>query len=116
MANKIEPTASCRLKLIDNINNTMFLYPTDVSEIKSIVRDFLINKSSGYDDVSPRVLKPVIDKICVLLCAICNKFFQSDSFQTKLKTAKVVPIYKWADTLSVNNYRPISIYQCFLKF
>ena len=72
MASKIEPTAGCRMELIDNNNNTIFLYPTDIPEMKSIVRDFLTNKSSGYDDVSHRVVKPVIDKICVLLCAICK--------------------------------------------
>ena len=75
---KFEPTACCPMMLIDNNNNTnMLLYPTDVPKIKIILRDFLSNTSSGYDDVSSRVVKAVIDKMYVPLCTIFNKSFQS---------------------------------------
>ena len=46
--------------LIDNNNNNMFLYPTDVPEIKSIVRDFLTSKSSVK-------MTAVIDKMCPIM-------------------------------------------------
>ena len=39
LASKVEPTAGYPMELIDN-NNTIFLYPSDVSEIKSIVPEF----------------------------------------------------------------------------
>ena len=104
------------LEFIKNdISNTIFLNPTNELELKSIVNDLASNKSPGYDDISPTVIKAVIDSIHLPLCDIFNKSLQTGCFPDNLKIAKVVPIYKGDDKTLVNNYRPISVLPVFSK-
>ena len=84
-------------------------------ELKSIVNDLASNKSPGYDDISPKVIKAVIDSIHLPLCDIFYKSLQTGCFPDNLKIAKVVPIYKGDDKTLVNNYRPISVLSVFSK-
>ena len=83
--------------------------PTNELEIKSIVNDLVSTKSPGYDDISPKVIKALIDSMHLPLYDIFNKSFQTDCFPDNLKIAQVVPIYKGDDKTLVNNYRPISV-------
>ena len=94
---KIGPTCTGNIQPIDGdylayITNrpadSMFIAPTDEHEIQSIVQVLLPNKSPGCDNVSPRVVKVVIDHI------IFNKSFKTGIFSDKLKLAKVIPVFK----------------------
>ena len=40
----------------DNFHNSMFLVPTDVTEIENIIT-LLNNSTPGYDDISAKVMK-----------------------------------------------------------
>ena len=42
-----------------------------------------------------------------------NKSIERDIYPSKLKVAKVVPVYKNEDELDPNNYRPISLLSIF---
>ena len=46
---------------------------------------------------------------------ISNKSLCQCKFLTKLKTAKVIPIYKSEDKATVGNYRPIGLVHTFSK-
>ena len=85
----------------------MFIAPTNEHAIQSIVQVLLSNKSPGYDDVSPRVVKVVIDHISAPLCNIFNKSFKTGLFPDKLKLAKVIPVFKSENRTLLTNYRPI---------
>ena len=87
------------------IINTIFLNATNELEIKS----------PGYDHISPKVIKAVIDSIHLPLCDSFNKSLQTGCFPHNLKIAKVVSIYKGNDKTLVNNYRPISVLPVFCK-
>ena len=64
LADNIQPIDGDHLAYIPNHPaDSMFIAPTDEHEIQSIVQVLLSNKSPGYDDVSPRVVKVVIDHI-----------------------------------------------------
>lgn len=48
---------------------------------------------------------------CVVepLTHICNPSLQTGIFPSKMKTAKVIPIYKAENTHASSNYRPVSL-------
>ena len=67
------------------------------------------NKPSPLHNYSVRILKEIKDIIAPILSHIINKSFQQGYFPTKLKLARVIPLYKGGCSENVNNYRPISI-------
>ena len=106
LASKIRQIDGNHLEFIKNyFSNTIFLNPSNELELKS----------PGYDDISSKVIKAVIDSIHLPLCDIFNKSLQTGSFPDNLKIAKVVPIYKGDDKMLVNNDRPISVLPVFSK-
>ena len=63
----------------------------------------------GFDGISSwllKLIKPVLTKSLTL---ITNQILTTGIFPDKLKTAKVIPIYKKGDETIFCNYRPISI-------
>ena len=95
--------------------NTMFLYPTTEHEIIDIVKLLKNNSAPGVDDFSTSVIKHVIEQLSKPLCHIYNQSLNLGIFPTKLKIARVTPIYKSGDKCLLNNYRPISVLSCFSK-
>ena len=55
------------------------------------------------------IIKQVIYHIIKPFTHICNNSFENGVFPSKMKIAKVVPIFKAGDKSSFNNYRPISL-------
>ena len=56
----------------------------------------------------------VVSVICKPLAHICNISFRTGVFPSKMKIAKVIPMYKSGTKTDVTNYRPISILPQFL--
>ena len=69
----------------------------------------------GLDGFLTSVVKSVSNHIAEPLTHIFNVSFTSGVFPSKLKLAKVTPIFKLNDKLSVNNYRSISLLPVFSK-
>ena len=88
---------------------TMFLYPTDICEVRSLIDQLKPQKSSGYDDVSKHLIKELRDQITVPLSVIINKSIQEGTFPQMMKTEDVIPLFKSKDKLNKENYRPISL-------
>ena len=72
-------------------------------------------KSSGYDDISARVVKRVSDEIFVTLKHIFNISLAKGVFPDKLKIARVTRIFEKGNNTLVTNFRPISVLPCFSK-
>ena len=89
--------------------------PTNVKEIE-IILNTLKSTASGYDDVSPKILKLSSTLISIPLAHIINLSLKTEYFRDKLKVAKVIPMYKSGDKKIVNNYRPMSILPSFSKY
>ena len=92
--------------------------PTDIDfEIPltnhTFIRHFLSNlnvkKSTGLDNIGPRILKLTADVITPSILYIVNKSIATGKFPSVWKEAKVKPLFKTGDKEDVNNYRPISI-------
>ena len=98
--------------------HSFFAKPTDVNEIIDIAMNFKSNKSAGFDNISPSVIKNIIPIIAQPLANIFNMSLSTGTFPDALKIAKVVPVFKSEDKTSVNNYRPISVLPVlyFLKY
>lgn len=102
-------------QFIETNPSTMFLRPVNENEIVSIVQKFKVKYSRDSDGVDMATVKKVIKEIAQPLVHICNLSFQTGTFPTKMKTAKVIPLYKTGNKHQLTNYRPISILPQFSK-
>jgi hypothetical protein len=70
---------------------------TSIKEIEKISNSLKIQESSGYDEISTKILKTSAPFICSPLNYICNKSILSGTFPTRLKNAVVKPLLKKGD-------------------
>ena len=71
--------------------------------------------AAGYDQLPARVIKYSRDYILTPLTHIINCSLRTGIFPSKLKIARICPIYKSGDKHQFLNYRPISILPIFSK-
>lgn len=102
-------------KLIRSNKKSMFIYPTSIQEICDIVKKFKPKTSSGFDGISPGLLKKSIDAIAAPLENLFNASLSQGIFPDSLKLAIVLPLYKKGNTNDLSNYRPISLLSVFSK-
>lgn len=89
-------------------NYSMYLSPATISEVENCIKAFKTS-SSGYDDISPVVLKHAASYIAIPLTHIVNLTLKTGIFPDALKKAKIVPLLKSGNRSDIKNYRPISI-------
>ena len=65
------------------------------------------------DCILVRILKSASKIISSPLCKLINKSIEIGAYPSKLKHAKVVPVYKGEDKTDPNNYIPISLLSVF---
>ena len=94
---------------------SMFLASVEESEVINIVRNCKNKKYTGYDGIDMTIIKQVIYHIIKPFTHIGNNSFENGVFPSKMKIAKVVPIFKAGHKSSFNNYRPISLLPQFSK-
>ena len=85
---------------------------TNPNEIISVINNLPMKTSSGHDKISCIILKEIKDIIAQPLSLVVNQAFNTGVFPSKLKLAKVIPLYKKGDKTSIENYRPISLLPC----
>lgn len=95
--------------------NSIFLNPTNIHEISSIIKELKINSSPGIDNLNASFLKKIGDYILKPLEYLINRCFNEGHFPNKLKIAKLIPIHKSGDKGLPENYRPISLLSNFAK-
>lgn len=95
---------------LDNPNpNTFFLSPTDPGEVLSYINSLNLEKSSGPNSISNKILILLKFEIAVHLSKLINLSFSSGVFPDLLKIAKVIALFKKGSPLDCSNYRPISL-------
>jgi hypothetical protein len=70
---------------------------TSTKEIEKIINSLKIKESSGYDEISTKILKISVPFTSSPLSFICNKSMLSETFPTRLKYAIVKPLLKKGD-------------------
>ena len=90
--------------------------PVDEEEVITTVTGCTKKKSSDFEDISmDTVAAKVVSVICKPLAHICNISFRTGVFPSRMKIAKVIPMFKSGTKPDVTNYRPISLLPQFSK-
>ena len=77
----------------------------------------LKNKFSyGLDGISNSLIKNSSDVLSKPLTLIINQTLTSGIFNEKLKSSKVIPIFKSGEFSCISNYRPIYLLPSLSKF
>ena len=88
---------------------------TSTEEIEKIINSLKTKESSGYEEISTKILKICVPFIGSSLSYICYKSVLSGTFPTRLKYAVVKPLLKKGDRKDVANCRPITLLTPFPK-
>ena len=91
------------------------LKQTNPNEILSVINNLPMKTSSGHDKRSCIILKEIKDIIAQPLSLLVNQAFNTGVFPSKLKLAKVFPLFKKGGQTSIENYIPISLLPCMSK-
>ena len=81
----------------------------DDESLRKTFHSLRTKSSSGYDGISTRLLKFLAPALISSLRLIINQSLITGIYPDKLKTAKVIPLYKKGDKTKCDNYRPISL-------
>lgn len=95
----------------DNLFGTN-IAPEDIINILNSAKD---DTAPGFDRMSIKLLKYVIDYIINPLVYIYNLSVQQGIFPDFLKLAVIKQIFKGGDNKQVKNFRPISLLSNFAK-
>ena len=89
--------------------NSFFFDPVTSPEIEFEIMLTPLNKAYGLYSCSICILKGAKHIISDTLAEIINMSVQSGVYPSKLRHAKVIPVYKTCDETEPGNYRPISL-------
>ena len=95
--------------------NSFVLKPVTHDEVRKLVSQLNNRKALGPTSIPVTILKDNIDVLVRPLTLILNQSFEQGIFPEILKIAQVSPIHKKEDTVTVSNYRPISLLSVFSK-
>jgi hypothetical protein len=101
----------------DNVeqNFSMCDQPVSYDELISAVSKLQDKKSLDFNNNSMFLVKKILPVISTPLLHVFNRSLATGTVPSKLKIAKVIPIYKAGDPNDPNNYRPISLLCTFSK-
>lgn len=111
LANKITHNRTLFQQTIakSTLSTSFVLDETDPIEIISIINSLRANAATGWDGISPVILKRYSSILAPVLNHIFNLCFQTATFPSPFKKAVIHPVFKSGDKESVNNYRPIAV-------
>ena len=99
----------------ESIEQSLFMRPVDEEEVITTVTGCTKKRSSDFEDISMDTVAKVVSVICKPLAHICNISFRTGVFPSRMKIAKVIPMFKSGTKSDVTNYRPISLLPQFSK-
>ena len=106
------PSSTNPLNYVNFLHHSLFFTPTYQFEIGKIINNLKIT-SPGYDDIHKKIIKQISMIIAMPLSHIMNCSLIYGIVPSKLKIAKVIPIFKNGHREDMYDYRPISALPCF---
>ena len=96
-------------------SDEMYNIPLSLTELKFCINE-LSDTAPGPDKIHNHIIRHLPDESLSLLLKFFNEFWQSNTFPDSWRQATVIPIPKpQKDHTNPNNYRPISLTNCFCK-
>ena len=101
----------------NNLANPDYFHFAHVSSEKvlSVIQSINVKKATGYDMMSPKLVKLSSPYLCYPLCTIINICIEQGVFPHSMKHAQIVPIFKKGEKMVKSNYRLVSILSCLSK-
>ena len=116
LSDKIPPTNRSAMSYIKSTySKSFYMKPTNRNELIIAIKNLKPNSSSGWDEVSPKVIQFCHVQLVDPLVHLINLSFEQGVFPDALKIAKVIPLFKNGDMTRFTNYRPISVLSVFSK-
>jgi len=117
ISNTVIPTDKDPISYINIDPNTpqLDLGGTGAIQIINILKKMDKKNSPDLDGISLALLKSIALEISIPLGHIFNLSLTNGVFPEKLKSSRVVPIFKAGDPTSCDNYRPISLVSAISK-
>jgi len=110
LASSIPPCNTSFTEFLTSPNPHSFYFsPTYATEIENIISSLRNTAPQHHDEIPVRILKIIKKSISPHLSNLINESIQSGTFPPILKVAKVIPLHKSGDQLTLSNYRPISL-------
>jgi len=78
-------------------------------EVKQLLKNLRVDKSSGPDIIHPRVLKECAEELAGPLTMLFQTALSEGKLPQQWKEADVIPIFKKGERTEVGNYRPVSL-------
>ena len=100
---------------VKKCDNSVFLNPMSVYDVKRYIKNLDSNKSTKSDYPTIKLIKQCANVISPMIAKIFNKCIKDGIFPDLLKDAEVVPIFKKGSKVLPGNYRPISLLSPFSK-
>jgi len=89
--------------------NPWGLKHTTSVELFKIIRSLKNKNSSGFDNLSNRMLKKEAYRFSIILKDLINESIDTGVFPNCLKQANIIPVFKKGERNNLNNYRPIAL-------
>jgi hypothetical protein len=118
ISDNVPPVAKDPLDYMDDYDPAKPKFSFDIPgpvHVCDIVKSFECKASTDLDGISTKLLKSIIDVICIPLAHIFKTSLETGIFPNKFKYSRIVPIYKSGDPKSCDNYRPIALVSAISK-
>lgn len=79
------------------------------SEVVDVLKALKLNKATGPDSISNRMLKLTCNTVCVPLTKLFNLSLRFQIYPALWKVSHVMPLFKKGDKSLPSNYRPVSL-------
>ena len=73
-------------------------------EIESVLKSLVVDKASGPNGLSNRILRELSNELSIPFCSLFNQSLRSGTLPAQYKEANVCPVQKKGDMSIVSNY------------
>ena len=112
---KSDNAETYKLYLPNRIRSSIFMEPSRVNEVKTLINSLNLRKTVKHDNMSSYYLRMGSDILAPVLCYFIDIAFRLGKFPQSCNKAKIIPLFKTGKPNKLTNYRPISILTCFSK-
>ena len=104
-----------RQYLKDKVTSSFYFAPILESDVKEEMLRWKVNKASGPENMSPKLIRSCHHVLTKPLALLFNSCITSSTLSDDFKNAKMIPLHKQLENILVDNYCPISLLNCFSK-